>query len=115
MWKKKKGDAAEGLALEYLRAAGLRLVTRNYRCRTGEIDLIMEDADSLVFVEVRYRQRSDFGGALGSVDYYKQKKLIAAARHYLHTLKRLPACRFDVVAVQPDQRVEWLKNAFDAE
>ena len=116
MWlKKKTGDAAEDLALVYLQQAGLTLVERNYRCRAGEIDLIMRHADSLVFVEVRFRKGNTYGGAAASVDRRKQRKLITAAQHYLLTLKPVPPCRFDIVGIGPEQRIEWLRNAFAAD
>lgn len=111
---KRKGDRAEDQALEYLQKAGLKLVARNYRSRQGEIDLIMQDGRHLVFVEVRYRKNNQFGGALQSVGWRKQQKIIACARHYLQTIGKIPACRFDIFAMDEKGKVEWLKNAFDA-
>ena len=104
----RKGVEAEQAAADYLAARGLRLVARNYRCRGGEIDLIMEDAGSLVFVEVRERARSDFGGAAASITPSKQARIHLAAQHYLsrHGLDR--PCRFDAVLVQGG-RMEWLR------
>lgn len=122
----RQGDAAEDLALAHLQAAGLSLVCRNYRAlgavtgkQLGEIDLIMRDKEGgLVFVEVRERNSSAYGGAAASITASKQAKLIKAAEHYLQTLKQMPACRFDVVAVQQNAdgmpQIEWIKNAFDA-
>jgi putative endonuclease len=114
------GQAAESQALAHLQAAGLRLVTRNYRvargprARGGEIDLIMRDADgTLVFVEVRQRAPSGFGGAAATVSARKRASLIFAAQHYLSALRTWPPCRFDVVAID-GQRIEWLRAAFDA-
>ena len=95
------------------------LVTRNYRCRRGEIDLVMRDAETLVFVEVRRRSSRAFGGALDSVDARKRARLVAAAEHFLMT-KRIGddrPCRFDVVAIDgPFSRaaIEWVSDAFDA-
>lgn len=114
MWLKKKGDRAENLALDYLKQAGLKLIERNYRCKQGEIDLVMQDGEDLVFVEVRYRNTQKYGGAVSSVDWRKQKKIITAALQYLQTLKKIPPCRFDVIAIQDQQKIEWLKNAFEA-
>jgi len=111
---KRKGDWAENLALDYLTQAGLKLVERNYRCKQGEIDLVMQDGKDLVFVEVRYRNTQKFGGALSSVDWRKQKKIISTASQYLQTLRNTPPCRFDVIAIQDMQKIEWLKNAFNA-
>jgi putative endonuclease len=73
----------------------------------------MQDGSTLVFVEVRLRSRSDFGGAAASVTQAKQKKLLAAARQYLASLKTLPPCRFDVVALTGSAAPEWIRNAFE--
>jgi putative endonuclease len=112
-----KGRAAEDQALEYLKAAGLALVTRNYRTPGrggGEIDLVMRDRDgTLVFVEVRSRTHGGFGGAGASISATKQQRIIFAARHYLMRLPSPPPCRFDVVLVE--EGVQWLKAAFDAQ
>lgn len=113
MLKSLLGQSAELRAETYLKTHGLKLLTRNWRCRFGEIDLIMQDASTLVFIEVRLRSRSDFGGAAASVTPAKQKKLLAAARQYLASLKTLPLCRFDVVALSGEAPPEWIKNAFD--
>jgi putative endonuclease len=115
------GQAAESQALAHLQAAGLRLVERNYRvargprARGGEIDLIMRDATdgTLVFVEVRQRAPSGFGGAAATVSARKRASLVFAAQHYLAALRTWPPCRFDVVAID-GQRIEWLRAAFDA-
>lgn len=113
MLKSVVGQAAESRAVAFLKTQGLKLVARNWRCRFGEIDLVMQDGPTLVFVEVRMRSRNDFGGAAASVTLAKQKKLLAAARQYLSTLKTLPPCRFDVVALSGDAAPEWIRNAFD--
>ncbi|MHB1214022.1 MAG: YraN family protein [Thiobacillus sp.] len=113
MLKSLLGQSAESHAEAFLKTHGLTLLTRNWRSRFGEIDLIMHDGSTLVFVEVRLRSRSGFGGAAASVTPAKQKKLLAAARQYLTTLKTLPQCRFDVVALSGDTPPDWIKNAFD--
>jgi putative endonuclease len=114
---KATGDRAEAQALAHLEQAGLRLLERNYRTRGrggGEIDLIMQDAQgTLVFVEVRQRRSTRQGGAAASISRSKQQRIIFAARSYLMRLSTLPACRFDVVAIDPDGLV-WLPAAFDA-
>lgn len=114
---KQTGDAAEDLALAHLRAAGLRLLERNYRTPGrggGEIDLVMREADgTLVFVEVRRRAGISHGGAAASVSHAKQQRIVFAARHYLMRQLTPPPCRFDVVSVEPDG-VQWLRAAFDA-
>ncbi len=107
------GQSAEARAEAFLRTHGLKLVTRNWRGRFGEIDLIMQDDSTLVFIEVRLRSRSDFGGAAASVTPAKQKKLLATARQYMTTLKTLPPCRFDVIALSGNSAPEWIRNAFD--
>ncbi|AMX02052.1 putative endonuclease [Microbulbifer thermotolerans] len=105
----------ETVAARYLQAAGLRLVTRNYHGRYGEIDLIAKDGNTLVFVEVRYRRSSRFGSAGASVDLRKQKKLVATAQTYLQQNKLDCPCRFDVIAIEGDtQDIHWIKGAFGA-
>ena len=114
---KQVGDAAEERASGFLQAKGLQFVARNYRTPGrggGEIDLILRDKDgTLVFVEVRKRNRTDHGGAAASIGHVKQRRIIFAARHYLLTLRTMPPCRFDVVVIDGDA-VEWLRAAFDA-
>ena len=107
-----RGKESEAVALDYLCRQGLYPVTRNYRCRFGEIDLIMRDGETLVFVEVRMRASKAFGGAQESIDARKQRKLLAAARHYIGALGRIPDCRFDAVLLNGDSRVQWIRNAF---
>ncbi len=117
---KSLGDAAEALALAHVSSLGMRLISRNYRVgggphrRGGEIDLICRDADgTLVFVEVRRRANGSHGGAAASIGVAKRRRIVFAAQHFLRTLPQLPACRFDVVAIDGD-RLEWLKAAFSA-
>ena len=110
-----QGTAAEDLALHYLEARGLVLVTRNFRCRTGELDLIMRDGEQLVFVEVRSRRNSRYGTPAESVTRTKQQRLLRAAAFYLQRQHLDLPCRFDVVAIlQPDgePRIEWIRDAF---
>ncbi|MCB1935667.1 MAG: YraN family protein [Nitrosomonas sp.] len=109
-----KGSDAEQIAAAHLQKQGLVLVAQNYRCRFGEIDLILNDQNTLVFVEVRMRSSEAFGGAAASITAAKQAKLLLAARHYLAELKQEPACRFDVVLItgKDHRRIEWIKNAF---
>ncbi len=107
--KQRCGDAAEERALTFLQARGLQLVQRSFLCKGGEIDLIMRDANYLVFVEVRQRANRRFGGAVASVTLTKQRRLIHAAQVYLQGLATQPACRFDLIAIEGDQ-LQWLKN-----
>ena len=112
----KPGALAEQLAAQYLQQQGLKLLQTNYRCRFGEIDLILQEGDTHVFVEVRLRSNAAFGGAAASIDARKQAKLLKTAQFYLSEFKRVPPCRFDVVLMQsidPNQ-IEWIKNAFTA-
>ncbi len=108
-----KGRAAEQAAADYLAARGLRLEARNWRCKGGEIDLVMRDGATLVFVEVRARGGMGFGGAAASITAAKQARVILAARHYLAAKGLDAPCRFDAVLVQ-DGRLEWLRGAFEA-
>jgi len=111
------GKAAEEIACNFLRKKGLRLVSRNFCCRAGEIDLIMQDSEHLVFVEVRYRKTQLFGGGVASISYGKQQKILKTAHYYLlkNKLHERVACRFDVIAVSElpsGQHIEWIENAF---
>lgn len=108
-----KGVIAEKKALTYLLGQGLTLLHQNYYCRFGEIDLIMFDQDTLVFIEVRYRKSSDFGGALASINKSKQRKIINTAKHYLAQLTSEPYCRFDAIALNEIESAPlWIQNAF---
>lgn len=109
------GAAAEATALAWLQRQGLRLLARNWRCRAGELDLVLRDGPTIVIVEVRLRASSAFGGAAASIDPRKRRKLITAAQLYLAGKPDCP-CRFDVVTMSdPDGRdLEWIRNAFDA-
>jgi putative endonuclease len=106
------GREAEARAEAMLLAQGLTLVQRNYRCRGGEIDLIMRDGGQLVFVEVRYRRSASHGGALASVDTHKRRRLINAAQHYLLTSRWAGPCRFDVVGLGGGGAGQWVRDAF---
>ncbi len=106
------GDAAEDRALSHLVDRGLRLVERNYRCRSGEIDLIMRDGEHLVFVEVRFRRQGRFGSAVDTVDHRKQRKLTTAASHYLLSRGVDRPCRFDVISLDDRGGLDWLRDAF---
>jgi putative endonuclease len=109
------GVAAEGLALKFLEGRGLALVERNFRCRMGEIDLIMQDGEFLVFVEVRLRGNSAFVSAGESINHRKQARIVAAANHYLAGKREVP-CRFDCVLLDKLEpgAIEWVKSAFGA-
>ena len=110
------GLDAEKLAATFLTNHGLKLVAQNYHCRFGEIDLIMRDAKSLVFIEVRLRSNTKFGNAAASITPQKQQKLILTAQHYLQQHPEKNACRFDVLLMDKLDlnAINWLKNAFEA-
>lgn len=109
------GKSAELMAAAHLQRNGLTLLESNYRCRFGEIDLIMRDAEEIVFVEVRLRSSASFGGAGASITTAKQQKIARTAEHYL-LLHGTAACRFDAVLLDAlaEDRIHWLKNAFEA-
>lgn len=113
----RSGRKAEKRACAYLRRHGLSLIDQNYRTPRGEIDLVMEDGDTLVFVEVRYRRSEAYGLAGETVDRSKQQKLRLSAEQYLQECygSRSRPCRFDVVAIAGDSRsgkIVWYRNAF---
>lgn len=119
MERRIKGQKAEQAATDYLQKQGLTLVQRNFYCRQGELDLIMEEQSTLVFVEVRSRREGALVSAAESVTWRKQQRLIAAARFYLHRYGgHHRPCRFDVVCVSasaPEQaEIHWIQDAFDA-
>jgi len=103
------GTRAESLAADYLRQQGLKLITQNFYSRFGEIDLIMQDDETLVFIEVKKRS-AGIGVALESISWSKQQKLVRASKFYLTKLGRDVACRFDAVVINGANTIEWLKN-----
>lgn len=113
-----RGRLAEDCALRHLRKSGLALVARNYHCRFGEIDLVMRDAECLVFVEVRFRSPNRFATARDSVDTRKQARITTAATAFLagHPEFADTPARFDVVALdgadRDNWRIEWIRDAF---
>lgn len=105
----------ETKALRFLKHQGLKLIKRNFRSKQGEIDLIMMDHETLVFIEVRYRNNDSHGDALASVTLTKQKKIIKTAELFLYQYPYYKSlnCRFDVVAFNKDNSTpNWLKRAF---
>ena len=114
--KQRAGDKAEQAAERHLAGHGCTILARNARYREGELDLIVRERDVLVFVEVRMRSGSGFGGAAASIDRYKQRRLARAAQHWLleNIGERWPACRFDVVTVDGDGTINWIRDAFAA-
>jgi putative endonuclease len=109
------GAEAELVAASYLQQQGMQVIARNYQTRYGEIDLIMQDGKTLVFVEVRLRSNPGFGGAAMSITPAKQQKIIRSAEQYLQA-HGSANCRFDVVLMRGTRRedIEWISHAFDA-
>lgn len=116
--KQQKGKEAEQTACQFLQGRGLHLLQQNFHCYYGEIDLIMQDQEDIVFVEVRSRGRRDYGNAAESINKRKQNRLIKTATHFLQMKNWLDKknSRFDVIAIhiveQTKLQVEWIKNAF---
>jgi putative endonuclease len=110
------GLVSEKIAETFLISQGLKLITNNYHCRYGEIDLIMQDAKTLVFIEVRLRTNPNFGNAAASITPQKQQKIIHTAQHYLQQNKINIPCRFDALLLSTtDMRnIQWIRNAFEA-
>lgn len=113
------GESAEQHAAAFLASKGLSLISRNFRCRRGEIDLVMTDGETLVFVEVRLRRNTRFATPLATVDQRKQRKLMLTAAVFLkiHPQLRNQRCRFDVIAYDGDSQASaeprWIKQAFE--
>lgn len=117
--KREFGAELEALACKYLHQNGCKIITTNFLCKLGEIDIIAEDKNTLVFIEVRYRKQSGFGGALESVGAKKRQRIIKTASYYLqqNKLTNKRQCRFDVFAIEGNlQRMQynWIKDAFSA-
>jgi putative endonuclease len=112
------GKQAEALAAQFLVRQGLQVLAQNFRCRGGEIDLVCRDRKALVFVEVRLRRNTNYGGAAASITASKQARIILAARHYLSANAATESdCRFDCVLLDSldENRIEWLRDAFSAD
>jgi putative endonuclease len=109
---KTAGAHAEALAADYLMRHGMTIVVRNFRTRFGEIDLIARDGRTLVFVEVRLRRSTGFGGAVESITARKRARLVAAANGYLAGLGREPPCRFDAILMDSldPQAIDWRRD-----
>ena len=115
--RRRAGSYWENIAEAFLNNRGLRLLHRNFSCRLGEIDLVMEDGDTVVFIEVKYRKSNTHGSGADAVDIHKQHRLSRAAAFYLavNPARAEQFCRFDVVSIDPDkdeQDINWIKNAF---
>lgn len=118
--RRTQGAHVEALAREFLLREGLTPVAANANYRGGELDLVMRDGNTLVFVEVRYRRGSGFGGGAASVDANKRRKLVHAAGLFLaaHREHAKAPCRFDVIDASGDPETpafDWLRDAFRAD
>ncbi len=116
--KRRRGDAVEQLARDLLYSHGLQDVARNAGYRVGELDLVMRDGTTLVFVEVRYRRNAGYGGGAESIDARKRLRLVRAAQVFLSRHPRWMAapCRFDVVEASGEPpRLQWIRDAFRAD
>lgn len=114
---RQRGALIERLAAQWLTARGLVLIASNQHAKGGELDLVMRDGDTLVFVEVRHRTSNRHGHPLETITPLKQRRLIKAARFYLHRNRLSCLCRFDVLAVTGplhQLEYEWVTNAFEA-
>jgi len=115
--KQIKGQRAEAEALQYLESQGLRFVKKNYSCRQGEIDLIMFDQEVLVFIEVRFRRKEQYGSSIETVGPSKQRRIIRSALNYLqhNNLCDQVDCRFDVMGLDLTNNIIWIKDAFQVQ
>lgn len=107
---RKTGNEAEDHAVTYLQSQGMRIITRNFTCRLGEIDIIARDGQQWVFIEVRYR--ISWEAAIDSIGEAKQQKIYRAAAYYISRRAPEAMCRFDVIAIDRHNRIRWLKEAF---
>ncbi len=119
MSRRATGGAHEAAAARFLESHGLVVIERNAGFRVGELDLVLEEGDTLVFAEIRYRRGDGWGGAAASVDFAKRRRLLAAAQAWLarHPDAARRPCRFDVVAIGgvPPYRIDWLRDAIHLE
>ncbi|MDD1612131.1 MAG: YraN family protein [Methylococcaceae bacterium] len=107
-----RGENAEQQAEQFLADKGLKRVCRNFRCKQGELDLVMLDDQTLVIIEVRFRKSGKYGSALESITRAKQSRIIAATQIYLSKQKTDRPVRFDVIAITGEGGIEWIPNAF---
>lgn len=114
------GYEMENLACHYLEQQGLQLLLRNYRCKMGEIDLIMRDNQLIIFVEVKYRRQTRFGSSLEAIDMQKRAKLVRTAEYYLLRNRINSTCqiRFDAITIEHvdhQRKIHWIKNIIELE
>lgn len=110
------GKKYEQIALRYLKKQGLKPIMQNYHCRLGEIDLVMEDNDTLVFVEVRFRRNLHYGNGIESITHSKIQRIMKTAEHYLMRYQEKNRCvRFDAIGIDASHKIQWIKSAFTPE
>lgn len=112
MNKRKAGAAYEQIAADYLKRQGVRIVEQNYRTTQGEVDLIGETKEFLIFIEVKYRKNADFGSPLEAVSKQKQQKISQVARQYCYSKRIQKQVRYDVVGICGEE-ITWIQNAFE--
>lgn len=111
MDKRRVGSFYEEVAKNYLEKQNVEILETNYRCRSGEVDIIGKQDDTLIFFEVKYRKNDDYGSALSAIDKKKQKKIIACAKYYTAFDHTDCYVRFDAIGIEKD-KIEWIKDAF---
>lgn len=112
MNRKKTGTAYEEIAANYLQEKGIRIIEKSYRISQGEIDLIGEDAENIIFIEVKYRKTASYGQPWEAVSIHKQKKICNVARQYCYKRKIKKQIRFDVISICAEEII-WFQNAFE--
>lgn len=110
--KRRIGTSYEIIAANYLKEQGVRILEKNYRLPQGEIDLIAEDKDCVIFVEVKYRKTADFGYPYEAVSKAKQYKICQIARQFVYSRRIRKQVRYDIISICGD-RIHWYQNAFE--
>lgn len=114
------GNQAENLAKQFLKSKGLVLVKAQFRCKMGEIDLIMKHQNELIFIEVRYRENAHYGTPFETITYAKRQRLIRTASYFqlCNPWTEHFSSRFDVISISGEQlnpKITWIPNAFGVE
>ena len=110
--KRQKGAIYEEIASNYLIEQGIKIITKNYQIKQGEVDIIAEDKDYLIFVEVKYRKNADFGYPYEAVSKTKQRKICLVARQYCYMNQIAKQVRYDVISICGEE-ITWYQNAFE--
>ena len=112
MNRRKAGTAYEEIAANYLKKQGIRIIDRNYRISQGEVDLIGEEKETIIFIEVKYRNTASYGEPWEAVSIHKQKKICKVARQYCYSRRIKKQVRYDIVSICGEEIV-WFQNAFE--